>query len=96
MIALTENNVDVTDIVIVRYYNLKIDSYVPSPSVNFDIHTQNYKLVFPFEALQENTLKMVYFYVITLLAVIVSVSTSTTSGNDGSDICLSTSSLNKV
>ena len=36
---------------------------------------------------------MVYFYVITLLAVIGSISASTTSGNDGSDTCLSTSSL---
>ena len=36
---------------------------------------------------------MVYFYVITLLAVIASVSASSTSGNDGSDTCLSTSSL---
>ena len=36
---------------------------------------------------------MVYFYAITLLAVIASVSASTTSGNDGSDTCPSTSSL---
>ena len=36
---------------------------------------------------------MVYFYAVTLLAVIAGVSASTTSGNDGSDTCLSTSSL---
>ena len=36
---------------------------------------------------------MVYFYTITLLAVIASVSASSTSDNDGSDTCLSTSSL---
>ena len=36
---------------------------------------------------------MVYFYVITLLAVIASVSASSTSGNDSSNTCLSTSSL---
>ena len=36
---------------------------------------------------------MVYFYSVTLLAVIASVSASTTNGNDGSDTCLSTSSL---
>ena len=36
---------------------------------------------------------MVYFYAVTLLAVIASVSASCTSGNDGSDTCLSTSSL---
>ena len=50
-------------------------------------------LVFAFETLHNNTLKMVYFYVITLLAVITSVSASSNSGNDGSDICLYTTSL---
>ena len=39
---------------------------------------------------------MVYFYAVTLLAVIASVSASSTSGNDGSDTCLSTSSLNFI
>ena len=53
-------------------------------------------LVFAFEALPENTLNMLYFYTITLLAVIASVSTSPTSSNDGSDTCLSTSSLEFV
>ena len=36
---------------------------------------------------------MVYLYVITLPAVIASVSTSSTSCNDGSDTCFSTSSF---
>ena len=36
---------------------------------------------------------MVYLYVITLLAVIAYVSASTTSGNDSSDTCFSTSSF---
>ena len=36
---------------------------------------------------------MVYFYAVTLLAVIASVSASSTSRNDGSDTCLSTSSI---
>ena len=36
---------------------------------------------------------MVFFYAVTLLSVIASVSASSTSGNDGSDTCLSTSSL---
>ena len=36
---------------------------------------------------------MVYFYAVTFLAVITSVSASSNSGNDGSDTCLSTSSL---
>ena len=36
---------------------------------------------------------MTYLYVITLLAVIVSVFASSQSGNDGSDNCISTSSL---
>ena len=44
-------------------------------------------LVFSFEALQENTVNM---YIITLLAVIASVSTSSISGND---TCLSATSL---
>ena len=50
-------------------------------------------LVFAFEALHNSTLKMVYFYAVTLLAVIASVSASSHSDNDGSDACLSTSSL---
>ena len=36
---------------------------------------------------------MVYFYAVTLLVVVASVSASTTSGNDGSDTCLSTTSF---
>ena len=36
---------------------------------------------------------MTFFYVITLLTVIASISASSTSDNDGSDTCLSTSSL---
>ena len=36
---------------------------------------------------------MTCFYAVTLLAVIACVSASSTSGNDGSDTCLSTSSL---
>ena len=50
-------------------------------------------LVFAFEALNDSTLKMVYFYAVTLLAVIASVSASSHRGNDGSDTCPSTSSL---
>ena len=37
--------------------------------------------------------KIAYLYAITLLAVIACVSASSTSGNDGSDTCLSTSPL---
>ena len=43
--------------------------------------------------LQENTFNMKCFYAINLLAVIASISANSTSGNDGSDTCLSTSSL---
>ena len=50
-------------------------------------------LVFAFEALNDSTLKMVYFYAVTLLAVIASVSASSHKGNDGSDTCPTTSSL---
>ena len=53
-------------------------------------------LIFLLEALHNNTLKMVYFYVITLLAVIAGVSASSNNNNDGSDTCISTSSFKYI
>ena len=46
--------------------------------------------------LQENILKMTYFYVITLLGVNASVSGSSTDNYGGSDTCLSTSSFKYI